>query len=362
LNLLPRSYRNKFGEEIQDVFASTVNDAAQRGFVPLMAVALREMRDMPVAVLHAHQLGTHAFAFDHPLRQKIEPVAWHQIALAMMPGVIAMVVQFIKPGENVSAVLTLIQFALPIAALTIALRSPAHRIPVWGLMPLGALLGLGFNAAVTGTIVFFGRSPFAYIAIVLLGVGWLLYSLRAVDTGMRQRLSLIATGLILLPLLTSGGLDYWSLIPLHLTFFVNAIAGLYFARYSGLHAGLFVLGASVGLMYYNIEPAIYFRNALTWSALLQTNLSTLFYILAPIWVLRARSLASQTAGLLLPIGAFLALLAMLLMAVTGMSLARAINIGQPALLLMGAMVYAIVLYMLVWGADGDQSATKTVDL
>lgn len=287
------------------------------------------------------------------LKRNITSTPWWQIGLTILPGLYALALQFVSLNEIVSAISTVMYLALLSSALWIALRKPPHSVPVWGLLPLGALFGLGINTGVNGLLFLFARSPLVYVAVVGLTVGGLLLALRPIKTQARQRLSLIITGLVLLPILTMAGLDNWSLVPLHLTFFVNVIAGLYLAQRSGLHAGLFVLGAGVFLMRFNIEPFIYFRDSLIWLTVLETSVFLLLYVVAPIWVLRARSIARQAAGLLLPIGAYFVLLVGGLIDARGMSQAQAIAIGRPALLFLASMVYAVVLYLLVWTRDAD---------
>jgi hypothetical protein len=276
----------------------------------------------------------------------ITPLSWWQIGLTILPGLYALALQFIRLNEIVPAISTVMHLALLASALWIALRRPPHCVPVWGLMPLGFLLGLGINTGVTGLLVLFAHSPLAYAAVVGLGVGWLLLALRPIETQARRRLSLIITGLVLLPILTLGGFDNWSLLPLHLTFFVNVIAGLYFARRSGLHAGLFVLGAGVFLMSFNIEQVIYFWDSPLWRDVLEASVPLLLYVITPIWVLRVRSVAGQATGLLLPIGVYFVLLVQGLVDAAGASLARAAGIAQPASLLLATMLYAVVLYRL----------------
>jgi hypothetical protein len=54
LRLYPKAYRDEFGEERQAVFNWATRDAAQRGARVLLRLGLRELRDLPGAVVRAH--------------------------------------------------------------------------------------------------------------------------------------------------------------------------------------------------------------------------------------------------------------------------------------------------------------------
>jgi hypothetical protein len=54
LRLYPKSYREEFGEERITVFDLAVSDAAQRGALAVLHLALRELRDLPRAIVSEH--------------------------------------------------------------------------------------------------------------------------------------------------------------------------------------------------------------------------------------------------------------------------------------------------------------------
>jgi hypothetical protein len=56
--LYPRGFRADFQAEMQEVFAEAVEAAVKRGWLSLVAVCLREMRDWPVTLLREHWFST----------------------------------------------------------------------------------------------------------------------------------------------------------------------------------------------------------------------------------------------------------------------------------------------------------------
>jgi len=57
IRLYPKHFGEEFGEEMQQVFADAVAEAAERGGLPLILVCLRELRDLPVIALREHWSG-----------------------------------------------------------------------------------------------------------------------------------------------------------------------------------------------------------------------------------------------------------------------------------------------------------------
>ena len=54
LHLYPRAHRREYDGEMQSVFRRTAEDADRRGLLALLDLCLRELRDLPGAIVHAH--------------------------------------------------------------------------------------------------------------------------------------------------------------------------------------------------------------------------------------------------------------------------------------------------------------------
>ena len=54
LLLFPRMYREEYGDELQAVFDLSLDDAMQAGMLEVVRVMLRELTDLPKAIIHEH--------------------------------------------------------------------------------------------------------------------------------------------------------------------------------------------------------------------------------------------------------------------------------------------------------------------
>jgi hypothetical protein len=85
----------------------------------------------------------------------------------------------------------------------------------------------------------------------------------------------------------------WSGLELYATLFLLVVVGVFPAKRLGLIAGLFVLAGGLFLMSWRIEQVIYFWDQPIWSASLELGVTLLFFIVAPMWVLRSRSVLGR---------------------------------------------------------------------
>jgi hypothetical protein len=136
----------------------------------------------------------------------------------------------------------------------------------------------------------------------------------------------------------------WSGLELYATLFLLVVVGVFPAKRQGLIAGLFVLAGGVFLMSWHIEQVIYFWDWPAWGNSLEFSITILFFIVAPIWVLRSRYALGQAAGLLVPVLTYLAMLVSALCVARGFSVGKSISIASPAIVLCAALGAAIVLY------------------
>lgn len=96
LRLYPRAYRIEYGQELCAVFSLTVREAARRGAFSLIGLSLRELRDLPGAILHAHRRERKRWdmAADGALDFSFETGSWREALAAALPlvGFVASIV------------------------------------------------------------------------------------------------------------------------------------------------------------------------------------------------------------------------------------------------------------------------------
>ncbi len=223
------------------------------------------------------------------------PKPWWQVGLTALPGLIFLLDQVSSPSSSFDEALRfLLLAAVALLSLSSILRAVVRRSPfqaaVWGFVPLGLLAGLG---------------------------------------------------LIALP----NNLD--------LTNFLLLVAGLLFARRNGLSAGLFVLSGGMVVTSYYVEPVMYFWDSPFWASVVNEGATVLWTILAPVLVLRSRTILGQAASLLLPVAAYYAALVFALGKVRGFSASRSAAIAHPLAALFVTMAIAAILYAWVSSAARD---------
>jgi hypothetical protein len=218
-------------------------------------------------------------------RTAIEPQPWWQVGLAILPGaVLFLSVNLDDFGWQVrlpgSLALSVFVLLAVSSFVWAAVRRRVFGVAAWGLFPLGFLAALGLFE-VTGT---------------------------------------------------------------HSTYLVLVAVGLLLVRYSRLCAGLFVLAGGVLLVSSHIEPAVFLWDSPFWNAFSDVSLTVLFFILTPVWVLRARSIHGQVAGLLLPTAVYFAVVVSALSAARGFPIAKSVSISSPTLVLFATIAAAVALY------------------
>lgn len=298
-------------------------------------------------------------------RTAIEPQPWWQVGLAILPGVMIFVDtnldnlgwQVRLPPSVALSVLIL----LPISSIVWAVvRRRRLDVGAWGLVPLGLLACAGVGAVPIPSISLRPR-PLGAVLLLLLDYGLFLAALLV----MFRRMSFVR----ILPVIGCtlalafcvgwmgwGGIEIytpgqpivrlmdWSGLELYATLFLLVVVGVFPAKRQGLIAGLFVLAGGVFLMSWHIEQVIYFWEWPAWGNSLEFSITILFFIVAPIWVLRSRYALGQAAGLLVPVLTYLAMLVSALCVARGFSVGKSISIASPAIVLCAALGAAIVLY------------------
>lgn len=148
LYLFPRAYREEYGEELRTVFDLSLDDARGRGNFELLAVILRELKELPYAVLHAHlrerrkakMTGKFASRFD------FEPGSRNEAFAALTPFLFSMVMVLLGYFARywTAPIWASIAFVVLFwsAALGLFLLGSTKGLPRWFLPYLGVLLAI----------------------------------------------------------------------------------------------------------------------------------------------------------------------------------------------------------------------------
>ena len=203
------------------------------------------------------------------------------------------------------------------------------------------------------------------LRLVVLAV-MLLLSLSSVLPVVLQRslFKIQVWGLIPLGLLV-GLLACWGLIAVKGTldsfpacFLLLVVTGLVFARRNGLSASLFVLAGGIITAQTCIEPGMYLGQSPMARFLVGDGMIVLFWILTPIVVLRSRSVLGQAVGLLLPMVAYAAIFVFALSSASGLtqpffqlSLSQSISVASPIIALFVTVVLAAPVYVATYAKD-----------
>lgn len=183
LRLYPRRFRAEFADEMREVFASAVSEAARRGVISLARACLRELRDLPASLARGHwyALRTKGVA----MNEISQPGSWKDAALAGLPHLLVVVLALLPLGtvKNGSTIYPVFLFVLPgfiLAALALAWRRGWPRWAASWYVYVGIVMIL--------------LPQIAFFAVPLIIAGWLYWITR------RDQIKglLIATPLMLL--------------------------------------------------------------------------------------------------------------------------------------------------------------------
>jgi hypothetical protein len=218
--------------------------------------------------------------------RSLVPKPWWKVGLVVLPGLVFLIGQACSNAAPWNEGLRFLLLAVVIllsasSVLLAAIRRSPFNVPVWGFIPLGLLAEWGLDATIGS---------------------------------------------------------------FYATCFLLVIIGLLFARLNGLGAGLFVLAGAIPPMSSHIEQVIYFWDRPLWGKCLELSITLLFFVFAPVWVLRSSAVYSQAVGLWLPIIAYFTALVSALSVVRGFPLVQSMSIAAPVIVVFGTISVAITLY------------------
>lgn len=87
LNLYPRAYQVEYGEELETVFNLAANEVAQRGGFSVIWMSLRELRDLPGAIIleHRRERRKQEMTTERGSLLNFEPGSWREAMAALAP-------------------------------------------------------------------------------------------------------------------------------------------------------------------------------------------------------------------------------------------------------------------------------------
>lgn len=184
LNLYPREYREEFGEEIQMVFSSSLDDAIRNGKLEVVNVVIRELLSLPKAIVHEHlrernrvkMTGKFASRLDFAPGSRTESLA----ALApFLLGIVMIVMSYIGNYINIP-LWTQVVFVILIWSLVLGLilLGSVKGVPRWFLpylgLPLPLISLLLFNSLVEKLQgIWWYRLPWFLSAFIQTGLFWM---------------------------------------------------------------------------------------------------------------------------------------------------------------------------------------------
>ena len=186
LRLFPRGYHAEYSEELEFVMRQTVGAAARQGRLPMVRLAWRELRDLPIAVLRAHvkDRRRRLMGSGTPGNPQEDPVAGWNLLIVFVPFLMALAIpsldlagRFVHVGDF--EVLILLVGLLAVLLYLVIIAGFAKGLPRWSIPSAGLLLCIAgyrfFTAWIDDAPPQFHLSSVSEEVIFTLGMGLLFY-------------------------------------------------------------------------------------------------------------------------------------------------------------------------------------------
>jgi hypothetical protein len=148
LRIFPARYRAEYGPELEFVIRQLVEESARKGSLPLVGLAWRELRDLPVAILREHvkERRRHKMKADTYGNSLKEPVSGWKTLAAFTPFLIVLLYQLMDLLQiwrwiHESGVAILL-IGLVSILLVPVVSGTARGLPRWALPSMGFLVGI----------------------------------------------------------------------------------------------------------------------------------------------------------------------------------------------------------------------------
>ena len=148
LRIFPARYRAEYGPELEFVIRQLVEESARKGRLPLIGLAWRELRDLPVAILreHVRERRRHKMKVDTYGNSLKEPASGWKILAAFTPFLIVLLYQLMdllqiwrwihESGVSVLLIALLSILLVPVVSGTL------RGLPRWAIPSMGFLVGI----------------------------------------------------------------------------------------------------------------------------------------------------------------------------------------------------------------------------
>jgi hypothetical protein len=167
LRLYPRQFRDEFGDEMQSIFTEALTEAAQRGHLVLIQTCVRELLNLPGAILREY-LQARRISMENQSR-----VSWLELSVAAIPFLLYLVLPVV---EELRLGWGGVPFLFLLGGLVIVMIVGLFKgVPRWSLPAIGLMLAI-LNYLALGV---FGMAVVMVILEPLFGISGFLLPLFA---------------------------------------------------------------------------------------------------------------------------------------------------------------------------------------
>jgi len=149
LRLFPKAYREEYGDELQMVFNSSLDDAIKIGWLEVAVVISRELAGLPKAIIYEHLREMRKATMGKGFNSYFDFAdgSWNEFLTALLPffligGAIPLVSYLGKVGIVVGVVGAVIVFSLFGLFILLLMVGARKGMPRWSLPYLGLLLSI----------------------------------------------------------------------------------------------------------------------------------------------------------------------------------------------------------------------------
>ena len=135
LHLYPSQFRTEFAEEMQHVFEESVNHARADGRLAVIALCVRELCDLPLAIWRAHRYERSQMSSENN-----QHISWRELLVTLTPYIMFISI-FILLALRIYLPET-VGFAILAIWGVLVLAGLAKGLPRWSLPTLGLVLAI----------------------------------------------------------------------------------------------------------------------------------------------------------------------------------------------------------------------------
>jgi hypothetical protein len=159
LKLFPRAFQAEYSDELEFVIRQTVEEATQHGRRPLVWLAWRELRDLPLAVLRAHikERRQRIMVSGTPGYRLEDPVVGWNLLIMFAPFLMAIAILLLNLAEGFVHlsdfdVLILLVGLLAVLMYLVIIAGFAKGLPSWSIPSAGLMVCIAGYRIFTGWI------------------------------------------------------------------------------------------------------------------------------------------------------------------------------------------------------------------